>query len=197
MSNAFDTTNAPTTEPVEIIAGDYTTWRRTDLSTDYPPAEYTLSYEARSEGTPARRITIEAAESNGDYLVELTSATTLGYLVANYHWDAFIIRNSDTNRVRIDSGMWSVLADKATSADDPATFAKKMLNQIEAALLHRATNQQLDVLAYSLNIDVSATRDPAKLLEHRAYWQRKLVIANRKIRARKGQSHSGYRRVRF
>jgi hypothetical protein len=198
MINVFDTSNAPTTEPVEITAGDYTVWKRTDLSSAYPVAEYDLSYECRSEGVPSRLISIAAAADGDDYLITLASAATLIYVVANYHWTAFITRKSDDERVAIDTGRFTVTADKATNAkDDPATFAQKMLNRIEEALLHRADNQQLDVLAYSLGVDSSATRDPEKLLVHRAYWQRELVKANRKARARKGLSHSGVIRTRF
>lgn len=190
MGNLFDTTNAATTEPVEIIAGDYIAWKRTDLGIDYPPASYTLSYIARSEGTPARKISITAAADGDDYLVELASATTLEYTAANYHWTAYITRNSDSARITIDTGIWTVRPDRASSADDPRTFARKMLALIETALLNRATNEQLDVLAYDLGIDASATRDPAKLLEHRTYWQRELVKENRKIAARKGNGGS-------
>jgi hypothetical protein len=190
MGNLFDTTNAATTEPVEIIAGDYIAWKRTDLGTDYPPASYTLSYTARSEGTPARKISITASADGADYLVELSSATTLEYTAANYHWTAYITRNSDSARITIDTGIWTVRPDKATSADDPRTFARKMIALIETALLNRASNEQLDVLAYDLGIDASATRDPAKLLEHRTYWQRELVKENRKIAARKGSGGS-------
>lgn len=190
MGNQFDTTNAATTEPVEIIAGDYIAWKRTDLGTDYPPANYSLSYIARSEGTPARKISITASADGADYLVELSSATTLEYTAANYHWTAYITRNSDSARITIDTGIWTVRPDKATSADDPRTFARKMIALIETALLNRASNEQLDVLAYDLGIDASATRDPAKLLEHRTYWQRELVKENRKIAARKGAGGS-------
>jgi hypothetical protein len=198
MINVFDTSNAPTTEPVEITAGDYTVWKRTDLATVYPVAEYNLSYECRSEGVPARLISIAAVADGDDYLVTLASSVTLQYLVANYHWTAFITRKSDAERSSVDTGRFTVSADKATnSTNDPATFAQKMLNRIEEALLHRADNQQLDVLAYSLGVDSSATRDPEKLLVHRAYWQRELVKANRKARARKGLNHSAQIGVRF
>lgn len=190
MTNAFDTANAPTSEPAELIAGDYINWRRTDLGGDYPNTSYSLSYTARSEGTPARKINIDAVASGDDYLVEIPSTTSADWTVGNYHWTAYITRDSDSARITIDTGLWTVSADKATSADDPRTLARKMLAHIETALLNRATNQQLDVLAYDLGVDASATRNPAELLKHRAYWQRELVKENRKIAARKGRGGS-------
>lgn len=194
MSNAFDTSNAPKTEPVEITAGDYTCWQRPDLLTDYPSNLYSLKYECRSEGVPARKITINA---DTDYLVELASATTAAYTVANYHWTAYIVRTSDSARVSIDSGIFKVNPDHANSSTDPRSLAEKMVASIQAALEFRADNHQLDVLAYSLGVDASATRDPAKLLEHRSYWLRELNRQNQRARARKGQSHSGTIGVKF
>ncbi len=196
MTNLFDTANAPTTEPVSIIAGDFVQWKRSDLG-EYSSALYTLSYDCRAEGTPSVKVTITAANDGDGYIVTLSSATTAAYTPANYHYAIIITRNSDGARITLDTGIFTVSANKATSADDPRTFALKMLANIESALLHRATNNQLDVLAYSLGAETSATRDPAKLLMHREYWQKELVKQNRKIRARKGQKHSGTIGVRF
>ena len=196
MSNAFDTTNAPEREPTEIIKGDYVSWWRKDLATDYPTDAYTLSYDCRSEGLPSRKINIAAADSGGHYLVSIPSTTTTDYLVANYHWTAHITRNSDSARVTIDTGIFTVQPDKALDSTDPRSHALKMLAYIEAALLHRAENHQLDVLDYSMG-ETSASRDPEKLLVHRRYWQGELVKANRKKRARAGLSSSAIIKTRF
>ena len=51
MGNLFDSNNYPQTEPSTLVAGDRWAWKRTDLGSDYPPASYTLAYEARLEGT--------------------------------------------------------------------------------------------------------------------------------------------------
>ena len=196
MSNAFDTSNAQAGEPVEIYAGDYTAWKRTDLSSDYPPASYTLKYECRSEGTPSRNISLTATEDNGDFLIEITSVASAAFLVANYHWSAYIERISDQARVTIDTGIFTVLTNKAEDDRDPRSHALKMLAHIEAALLHRAENYQIDILDYSMG-ETSASRDTEKLLKHREYWKKELVKANRKARARKGLNHSAQIGVKF
>lgn len=180
MSNAFDTSLAPTTEPDKIVAGDYTVWRREDLPSDYPPASYTLKYECRREGAPARQITITAADDSGDFLIELTSATTLAYAVGRYFWTAYIVRDSDSERLQVATGEFMVRPDRATNSDNPASLARRMLTLIEDAIVNRATNEQLDVLAYNLGVDSSATRNPAELLKHRAYWRRELHREDRK-----------------
>ena len=46
MADLFDTDNAPKTEPSEIVKGDLTQWRRSDL-TDYSPTLFDLKYSAR------------------------------------------------------------------------------------------------------------------------------------------------------
>ena len=60
MSNLFDTSNYPDSEPNELYLGDQWNWRRDDLSTDYPTSSYALSYSARlldSAGTTEIDIT--------------------------------------------------------------------------------------------------------------------------------------------
>jgi len=197
MSNAFDTSLSPTREPVEIIAGDFIAWRKTDLASDYPNSDYSLSYVCRSEGTPSRKIDITAVADGDDYLVEINSTKSATFLVANYQWTAYITRNSDSARATLDNGIFTVVANKAISSDDPRSLPQKMIAEIERAMLGRATNNQLDTLAYELGTGVSATRDTTKLIEWRTYWQRELIKINRKIAARKGKRHSGTIRVRF
>lgn len=197
MSNIFDTSNAPETEPVGITAGNYTSWKRTDLGTDYPNTSYTLSYTARREDSTAQKINITAAADGDDYLVELASATTAAYKTGKYHWTAYITRDSDSARTSIDAGTFSVIADKATDSADPRSFAQRMVAKIEAAIEHRADNYQLDVLAYSLGVETSATRNPAELLKWRAHYKREVVIENRKKRAKAGKGNSTVVKARF
>ena len=197
MANAFDSTAAPVTEPIEIVQGDFVQWRRADLGNDYPPADYVLSYSGRREGEPARKVEVSASASGGDYLVSLPSATTAQWEAGSYHWDAYITRNSDGARITIGSGVWTVVPDKASSSDDPRGLALKMLAYIEAALLHRAENHQLDVLAYTMGVETSATRNPEKLLMWRDYWKREIARINRRERIKKGQSPGNIIRTRF
>ncbi len=175
MSNAFDTSIAPTKEPAEIIAGNFTAWRRTDLSTDYPTASYTLTYELRGPGVPARQITLTAIADGDDYLVTIASAASADYEVADYHWSAYITRDSDSERHRVASGFIKVSADLALDSSDPRAHAEKMLALIEAAIEHRATNYQLDVLSYNLPDGPGASRDPEQLYRWRFKYRREVI----------------------
>lgn len=141
MANAFDT--VPETEPSTIIAGDFTTWKRTDLGTDYPPASYSLSYKARLEGAGTTAVSITATTSGSDYLVALASATTAAYTAGVYHWQAYITRSSDGARITIDEGTFTVEANRSTATTDPRSHAKIVLDAIEATIEGRASQDQM------------------------------------------------------
>jgi len=199
MSNQFDTTTAPTTEPSEIIAGDFTRWRRTDLPADYPTADYDLSYECRREGTPnaATLISLAATVVSAEYLIQITGTISGAYTTGLYHWFAYITRKSDSERVQVDSGQFEVKPNRADDASDPGAFAKRLLNKIEEAIEGRANNFQLDTLAYSLGTETSATRDPGKLLEWRMHFRREVRRLNDIENIKKGRAASRVVRVRF
>ena len=110
MANEFSSTNFSDTEPTleefggPIVIGDFTAWKRTDLNTDYSNALYTLTYKARLENAGSTVISITASASGSDYLIELSSSTTGAFTAGIYHWDAYITRDSDSARIRVDSG---------------------------------------------------------------------------------------------
>ena len=148
MANLFDTDNVPTTEPATIVVGDLLQWKRTDLGTDYANGSFTLSYKARLEGAGSTVITITAAASDDDYLVSVGASTTASYTAGDYRWQSYITRDSDSERLTIDSGTFEVVANKAAATDDPRSHAKIMLDKIESILEGRADG---DVAAYSIN----------------------------------------------
>lgn len=195
--NQLDNSTAPHQTPTAIVAGDYVAWRNSSYVTDYPPASYTLAYNLRREGTPAREITITGALDTEEFLFEITSAVSAEFETGLYFWDLQVTENATSNRATLDQGTLKIQADKANSAEDPRTMPRKMVAEIERAILGRATNNQLDTLSYSLGVETSATRDTEKLNNHRDYWRRELIKANRKWRARNGRKHSGFIRAQF
>lgn len=133
MANLFDTTNYPTREPESLEAGDRWAWQRTDLINDYPSSAYSLSYILRREIT-GERIAITASAGANAYVVEVASATTANYNAGRYHYDAYITRTSDSARIKINSGTIEVKPNKATSSDDPRSFAQVCLDNVETYL---------------------------------------------------------------
>ena len=123
-------------------------FQRTDLGTDYANGSHTLSYKARLEGTGSTVITITASASGDDYLVSVGQSTTANYTAGDYRWQAYITRNSDSERLTIDSGTFEVAANRSASTADPRSHVKTMLDKIESILEGRADG---DVAAYSIN----------------------------------------------
>ena len=195
--NLFDTTDAPKKNPKSFVRGDYIAWRNFDLVADYPTAEYSLRYNFRSEGEPAREFIVDSTVDSGEYLFEMTGSVTALIDAGRWHWDLYVIRLSDSERVTVDQGEIRVLANKAEDSTDPRSLPNKMVAEIERAMLHRASNNQLDTLAYSLGVETSATRNPAVLRDWYNFWRAEQLKANRKWRARNGKRHSGVIRVRF
>ena len=195
--NQFDNSIAPHETPKCIVAGDYIAWRNSSYVNDYPTATHTLAYTLRREGEPARQIIVTASVDSAEYLFEIASVTTAAYDIGLYFWDLQITETASGNRATLDQGTLKIQADKAESGDDPRTLPRKMVSEIERAILGRATNNQLDTLSYSLGVETSATRDTEKLNNHRDYWRRELIKANRKWRARNGRPHSGFIRAQF
>lgn len=147
MGNAFDSANYPETEPEELVIGDRWLWKRQDLVVDYPTADYALSYTADKQGAGSPSFSITASETGGIYVVEVASATTAGYTAGIYAWQAYITRASDSQRVSVARGTWSVIANLSASTADPRSHVKKVLDAIEAVIESRAT---VDQMAYTI-----------------------------------------------
>lgn len=133
MANLFESANYPTREPTALQAGDLWAWTRTDLILDYPPSAYSLSYVARKEIT-GERIAISTTGSSTGYTVSVSSATTAAYAAGRYHWVAYITRTSDSARVEVDQGVFEVEPNRATSSDDPRSWAQIALDNVETYL---------------------------------------------------------------
>jgi len=141
MANQFDSTYYPTTEPNELQLGDFWAWKRNDLSTDYPTALYSLSYEFNLiDGATVSNFTLTATESNNDYIIESTNTTS--YAKGEYNWIAYITRSSDTARIKIGEGFTEVQDNYATTTASVRSHAKKVLDAIEAVIENRATMDQ-------------------------------------------------------
>ena len=194
MANLFDSTNYPTTEPDKIIAGDRIAWKRSDLDSDYPIASYSLKYSARLENAGSTEIEITATESGSDYIVEVGQSTTAAYTAGVYHWQAYIIRTSDSERITVDSGTWEVKANRDAATTDPRNHVKKVLDSIEATIEGRASKDQE---SYSI-AGRSLGRTPiADLILLRDKYRTEYVREQRAERVANGLGHSGIIKTRF
>ena len=144
MSNAFDRENYISKEPNTLVLGDYWSWKRDDLATDYPVGTYALTYEFHSDsgGGGTKKFTLTAVEADDTYYIESASSTTTGYAVGDYVWEAYITKTSSSNRIMVDSGRTSITENLANTNADLRSHAKKVLDALEAVIENRATMDQ-------------------------------------------------------
>ena len=131
MANLFNASDAPTKEPEIIVPGDYLIWKRTDLGTDYSNSLYTATYVARITGGGNTEIQVVGTASGSDYLFTVSSVTSADFVVGLYHWQLEIKRNSDNNRIVVDRGNFTAIADLDVNGADPRTHAEIMVGKIE------------------------------------------------------------------
>lgn len=110
MDNKFDSSNYPTVEPTSATAGERWAWKRPDITDAYPTATYTLSYTLIDQVETPNPITITAAKTASEHVVEVGIATTADYPAADYEWLALITRDSDDEQVVVDRGFITVRA---------------------------------------------------------------------------------------
>jgi len=183
MANLFDAANSPTTEPLELVVGDYIQWRRIDLGTDYPNNLYTATYVARITGGGANEIQLTGAAYNDDYLFTVNSETSANFAPGFYHWQLEIVRDSDSNRIVVDRGDFRAVVDLDVNQSDPRSHAEIMIDKIETVLQGRA---DADVLSYSINGRSLSKMAPTELVGWRDYYKREIVMERRKERVRRG-----------
>lgn len=181
----------PTNEPSELRAGDTWEWRREDLS-DYPAPTWTLSYYFRNA---AAKFDITATADGTAFAVSVAKATSAGKTVGWYDWIAVV--DDGTSRYQVDSGRLEVLPNLATDAVyDARSFARKMLDYIEAALLSRASSDQLDLINAQLEAR-SITRDKAGMIVLRSQFKREVAAEDNANRIANGLGNKNRLLVRF
>jgi hypothetical protein len=194
MANLFDAANAPTTEPVTVVVGDFIQWKRTDLGADYPNNLYTATYVARITGGGSNEITLPGTASGEDYLFTVESEDSADFAPGYYHWQLEIVRNSDSNRIVVDRGVFTAIVDLDVNQSDPRTHAEIMISKIESLLSGKA---DADVSSYSIAGRSLTKLSFSELVEARDYYKReyqKEVIAER---IRRGKSTGATVKVRF
>jgi hypothetical protein len=154
----------PTTEPTRLRAGDTWQWRREDLS-DFPATAWTLTYWFRNS---TDHFDVSAAADGTAFAVTVAKANTAAKVAGDYDWVAVV--ESATERHEIGSGHLTLLPNLATqAAADLRSFARRMLDAIEAALESRASTDQLDLVNATLEAR-SIQRDRAGLIVLRSQF---------------------------
>jgi len=193
MSNLFDATNAPEGEPLEIVAGDFIQWKVSDLVDDYPTDSYTLTYTARVSGA-RDEFQIVATGQSTHYLVTATSSASASYSPGIYQWQKEIVRDSDSARIVLGRGTFTVKADLDIAGSDIRSHAQIMVSKIESVLSGKADS---DVSSYSIAGRSLTKMSFAELLESRDYYRAEAMREKAAEDAKNGRKGKSTIQVRF
>ena len=122
-------------EPEKLTAG--VTWKWKKTLSDYPASEWALTYYLRKDGATA---TSFSATADGDtHLVTIAAATTAAYASGIYDFVGWVIKG--TEKYEVFNSMIEVLPNPTnTSAYDPRSHARRVMELLEAAMEGRVPN---------------------------------------------------------
>ena len=183
MANLFDSTNAPTLVPEEIIVGDFIQFKLTEYSDDYPNNLYTMRFIARVATGNNTEITITATADGDDYLFSVSSAVSADYDVGHYHYQIEIERNADNERIIIDRGIVDIKTDYDNNVD-VRHHAEIMLDKIETILEGKADS---DVSSYSINGRSLTKFSPKELIDWRTFYRQEVSAIKKRERIKHGR----------
>jgi len=193
LSNLFDSANYPTEVPTELQLGDYWAWKKDNLSTDYPTASYALSYEFNLvDGSTASNFTLNATESNDEYLIEVSDTTS--YTKGNYNWVSYITRSSDSARIKLSEGFVEIQDNYATTSTSVRSHAKIALDAIEAVIENRANIDQSSMSIAGRSLSRMSIDD---LLTFRARYKAEYLKEVKQARIKNGRGSGNTIKVNF
>lgn len=194
MANLFDAANAPEGEPQTVVVGDFIQWKRSDLVDDYPLATHSAEYVARITGGGVTEIKLPATETGGTYLFTVDSVTSADFVAGYYHWQLEVTQTSSGNRIVVDRGTFTAIADLDVNGADPRSHAEIMIDKIESILQGKADS---DVSSYSINGRSLSKMTFEELMNARQFYVAELAREKNKERALNGDKTSGTILVRF
>lgn len=193
MTNLFSASSAREGEPTTIHVGDFIQWKRSDLVSDYPLGSYFVEYVARITGGGATEIKLAATETD-TYLFSISSSETASFPAGIYHWQLEVTELATSNRVVVDTGDFTAVADLDDNQSDPRTHAEIMVAKIETLLEGKADQ---DVSSYSIAGRSLTKMSVSELMEWRDYYRKEIAAHKSKALAKKGKRGASTIKVRF
>jgi hypothetical protein len=178
--------------PREFTAGD-----SLDVTNDlpsYPAPEWVLRITMHN-ATSA--ITLVSEPESASHRIVEAPEVSAQWAAGRYDWTAYVT-GPDSARVTLDTGAIIIHPDPQSA--DPAdrrTHARKMLDALEAALEHRATRKQIDLIRVASHGQKDVQRDVAKLMELRDRYRREVSDEERAEALRRGEHIPHDLKVRF
>lgn len=192
MANLFD--DAPEGQPESFVSGDYVSWKRSDVVSDYPTSLYTAQYVARGINDNVNEFTVSSTKQDTHFLFTANNTITGSILPAEYAWQLEIIRDSDSARVVVDRGVFKVAADLDTSGIDSRSHSEIMLAKIESLLSGKADS---DVAEYEIGGRSLKKLAFGELVDARNYYRAEVLRENQLKEAKNGRKGPSTIQVRF
>lgn len=123
--------------PSELIAGD--TWRWTRDLADYPATSWTVTVYFENE---SNSFSAAGSPSGTTHAFTVAASTTAALKPGRYFWRARAVGGGISETV--ENGWLDVKVDPAAAGNsDQRSYARTLLDAVEATLLGRATSDQL------------------------------------------------------
>lgn len=162
MENGFSSANYPNAVPEQLTAGSRWAWTRSEVTTTYPTASYTLKYRIRPLDLSSAGWEITASKIALAHVVEVSQATTKVYQSSECEWSAVIVRDSDSEEITIEQGHVTIRAEYGANPGTTRSWVYETLAAIRLNLKGTASKEQA---AYSIGGRSLSLRTPAELLD--------------------------------
>ncbi len=181
-----------TSEPSKIVAGDSLEWRET--LPDYPAsAGWSLRYVIYNANAS---YPIQAVADGDGHVVSVAATDTASWSPGRYEIAGYVSHPDGRKKTIVTHGL-IIEPDPAaiTAGLDGRSFARRMLDAIEAALEGRADKGQLDMLRYQFGVR-GGEINPEILMRARDRYQQEVYAEERAEKLARGEGTRGWR-VRF
>ncbi len=175
----------PTVTPTKFRAGTTVKWTL-DPGDDFrPAATWALAYRFNN-GTAVTSVSATNA-GDGTFLVTMSATVTGGMAAGDYTYSAIVTKGTEV--FEVDAGTVTV-EPSFTTATEGRSFAKQMLDLIEAGIKLKATNSP-DVAAYTIAGRSLQKWTYEQLRVEASHWRRKYQAECRDERVAKGLPAGG------
>jgi len=152
--------------PGTITAGDSNEWR--ESLSKYPASQGWVLHYALFNAT--EHYGFQSAANGDDHQFNLDTAVTASWAAGRYDWARYVT-HADGSRQSINTGPLLVKPDPTTGPYDGRSTARKMLDLINAAIMERATNDELDLIKGAF-ADRAIEFGEGELIKQQQYYQR-------------------------
>lgn len=184
MNNLFDTANYPDGEPSDLVAGARWGWTRGDITAVYPTATYTLKYRFSLQSGLFGMHSVTAAKTGDVHIVDMDQADTAGFTSGEYQWQAYVVRDGDSEEVVVDSGLTTIVAE-FSAGEDTRSYVAKVLDAIQATLLGTASKEQEE---YTIAGRTIINRPITEIMELEREFKKRLKSEKDAIERKAGRS---------